>query len=281
MLALILLSTLCYSQNNSNYEKQWEGFNKGFKYDRSNNYRGPKSDYIYPGQLGENNAKKSYQYPPQVSQKQIVYSRKKRYKNGTNNGVKQNIKKNEGQKLDDIQAPESEGPKINYPDWDGPNWDMEDGTVFKFILILIIIVLMAFLIYHFLFKSKVKTEKKINPIDYHNEVDINPEKIEEEQLFTELEKAISNNDFRLAVRIYYILLLKKLIEHEWIKWAKRKTNTHYLIEMSGHKSYERFGRAVRIFEWSWYGKNNPSQAEYKQFSQFFDGFLGQLKERNK
>ncbi len=275
---LTLLGAVCYGQNNTNYEKRWEKLNKGFRYERSNSYTGPKSKYIHPGQLSENNVYNSYQSPLQAPPKNIIHSREKRYKNGENNGVKENIKKNEGQNIDDIKAPETDAPKIDYPDWKGPSWDMMEGAVFKFIFIIIIIVLLAFLIYHFLFKTKVKSEKKINAVDYQNEVDINPEKIEENELFTELENAISNNDFRLSVRLYYILLLKMLIEHGWIKWAKRKTNTHYLMEMNGHKLYERFGQAVRIFEWSWYGKNNPSQEDYKRFSQFFDHFLQQLKE---
>ena len=277
MVWITLLCFSSYGQDSPTYGKRWEELNKGIKYGQSNRYDGPKKGFIYPGPLSEDNSSNK-QYELQPPQDNVIYSREKRYKNGDNNGVKENIKKGEGNKLNDIDKPKTEAPEIDYPKWKGPNWDMEDGAVFRFIFILIIIVLLAYLIYYFFFKNKIKSDKNLTSIDYNNDNEINPETIQENQLTTEIEKAIANNDYRLAVRIYYILLLKTLIERDWIKWEKRKTNTHYLIEMSGREEYESFNRAIRIFEWSWYGKNNPSPDTYQRFSQFFDEFVNQLKD---
>lgn len=274
----MLLCFSCYGQSNKSYNKRWDELNKGFRYEKSNRPAGPKKDYVDPRSLGEDNANNDVQSSAQPSEDNVIYSRDKRYKNGDNNGIKQNIKKGEEEKLNDLKKPNSRAPKVDYPDWNGPNWDVGDGSFFKLIFILIIIFLLAFLIYHFLFKNKIKSDKKIKIIDYSSGAEINPENIKKSRLVTDLEKAISEENFRLAVRIYYTLLLKALIEHDCIKWAKRKTNTHYLIEMMGHKQYDKFNRAVRIFEWSWYGKNKPSFEAYQRFSLFFDEFLNQLKD---
>lgn len=274
---MTLLCFTTFGQSNEPFNKRWGELNKGFKYEKSKRYKGPKTDYIYPAQLSEDNSNNEVQYNPQLSDENVIYSREKHYKNGDNNGVKKNIKKNESKKIDDLEAPDSDAPKIDYPNWRGPNWDMRDGAIVKLIFTLIIIALLAYLIYYFFFKNKSKSDKNINAIDYNGDTDINPEVVQEKQLLTELEKAILEGDFRLAVRLYYVLLLKTLIEKDWIKWAKRKTNTHYLIEMSGHRAYEKFNHAVRIFEWSWYGKNKPSPKAYQRFSKFFDEFLDQLK----
>lgn len=267
-----------YGQNNESYNKRWKELNEGIKYGGSSRNKGLKRQYIYPGGLNEDNSNNAVQPDPELSNDNIIYSREKLYKSGDDNGIKQNIKKWENQKLNDLETPETEAPKIDFPHWKGPNWDMKDGVIFRLIFILIIIVVLAYLIYYFFFKNKIKSDKSLATLDYNSDTEINPEVIQESQLKTELEKAIAENNYRLAVRIYYILLLKALIERNWIKWAKRKTNTHYLIEMNGHNGYENFNRAVRIYEWSWYGKNVPSLEAYKRFSEFFNDFLNQLKD---
>lgn len=267
-----------YGQNKNSYEERWKQLNKGFKYEKSNGKKGPQKGFIYPSQLSEEGTYKGNQHKSQPSQDNIIYSREKRYKNSDGNGVKQNIKKEKGHKLDDIKAPETEAPDVDFPDWEGPDWDLKDGKIFKVILIIIIIALLAFLIYYFLFKNKTKSNKTISTVDYNKENDINPESLEENELTTELENAITNNDYRLAVRLYYVLLLKTLIELNQIKWEKRKTNMHYLIEMSNHKGHKKFSRAVLIYEWSWYGKNYPSERDFEMFSRFFNEFLKQLKD---
>lgn len=274
---MMFLSLACYGQENESFNKRWEELNQGFKYQRSNQYKGPQKQTIYPGQLSEDNFNDQVQ-SLQPSEESVIYSREKRYKNGTNNGIKRNIKKENKKGLKDIDKPKMEAPKIDYPNWKDLNWDEKDGKFFKIILIIIFIVLLAYLLYYFLFKNKTKSDKALNNIDYSNTIDINPKAIHEQELKTELENAIDEKDFRLAVRIYYILLLKVLIENDCIKWAKRKTNSHYLIEMNGHDSYEKFNQAVRIYEWTWYGKNEPNIDTYQQFSLFFKNYLSQLKE---
>jgi len=263
-----------FGQENDAFEKRWEEINKGIEYKKSARPKGPEKEYITPQSLNEER-KNEENYDARPSSEDIIYSREKRYENGENQGIKKHIKDGESQNIDDLSTPKSEAPKSENS---YNNRDFGDGTVFKYIFIIIGIVLVVFLIYYFFFKNAVKSDKEIVNIDYEKVNDINPETINKSQLETDLEKAISEENYRAAIRIYYILLLKALINRNLIKWANRKTNTHYLAEMTTQKEFESFNKSVNIYEWTWYGKNNPSKDVFNRFAAFYDDFLKQLKD---
>src|SRR5690554_4299742 len=178
----------------------------------------------------------------------------------------------------DVCSSDLDAPKVNPPDYDGPDWDWGDGSLIKFFLISIAILLLVFLIYHFFFKNASKPDQKIGAYIYDEDNEINPETIQKSKLEIDLDQAIAAEDYRTAIRIYYIMLLKALIERNWIKWAKRKTNSHYSIEMSTQEEATNFNKAVLMYEWSWYGKNLPNKATFERFSTFYSDFLNRLKD---
>jgi hypothetical protein len=276
---LFALSPLfIYGQKGDAFEKRWEEMNQDIQYNQSKRPKGPQKDYISPHQFNENqNINKQIQ-SAQPSNEDIIYSREQRFKDGTDKGVKKHIKNEEDESIDDLSTPDSDAPNIEPPYWDSPEWDFGDGAVFKYIFIIIAILLVVFLIYYFFFKSTVKSDQEIGSFIYDKENDINPETIQKSQLEKDLDAAIETKNYRAAIRIYYILLLKALIEHNWIKWAKRKTNTHYLAEMATQEEYENFNKAVNMYEWSWYGKNMPNEETFERFSAFYNEFLKRLKD---
>jgi len=275
---IALFPLFIFGQETDAFEQRWEEMNKGIQYKKSRNPVGPEKDYISPQQLHEKSSANQQNHSVSPSDDDIIYSREKRYKNGTDDGVKKHIKKSEDKGLDDLSTPDTDAPTIIPPDWDGPNWEWGDGTIFRYIFIIIAILLVVFLIYYFFFKNTGKSDSKIETFIYDKSNDINPETIQKSQLEIDLEKAITAENYRVAIRIYYIMLLKALIEHNWIKWAKRKTNTHYLAEMVTQKEYENFNKAVNMYEWSWYGKNTPSKETFERFATFYGEFLNRLKD---
>lgn len=89
-----------------------------------------------------------------------------------------------------------------------------------------------------------------------------PVEIPKSELELMLEKALNEKDYRLAIRIYFIFILKELSSKKWITWKKEKTNSAYLFEMSKRKQYNLFSDSVTIFELAWYGNYEIKQADY-------------------
>lgn len=263
-------------QEQNTYEKRWEEINNRIEYTKSSRPKGPEKEYITPQSFSEER-RNIADYDSRPSNDKIIYSREKRYENGESQGIEKHIKSEESQRIDDLSTPETDAP-ISAKERSNERRDFGDGTAFKYLFILIGIALVVFLIYYFFFKNPVKADIEIGAFDYENVKEINPETIQKSQLKTDLEKAIGSENYTAGVRIYYILILKTLISRSFIKWERRKTNAHYLIEMTTNKEYKKFNKAINIFEWTWYGKNKPSKQLFERFAAFYDDFLKRLKD---
>ncbi|UUC45487.1 DUF4129 domain-containing protein [Flavobacterium cerinum] len=64
----------------------------------------------------------------------------------------------------------------------------------------------------------------------------------------------NNNDYRLAIRYYYLWLLKRLTDKTVIEWDIEKTNSDYLYEISDLKLRKDFAYLSYIYDYSWYGE---------------------------
>ncbi len=159
-------------------------------------------------------------------------------------------------------------PKINpftIPPWIG---------TFLFILL---IAALVFLIFYLFFTSKSNEGNKNVAIDLE---DIPPSEIPKTELQIRLEKALSNKDYRLAIRIYFIFLIKGLTEKNLITWEKEKTNYSYLVEMRNNKHYKAFDQAVLLYELIWYGKRKLSEEDYLKIEPQFKELVEKIEKGN-
>lgn len=147
----------------------------------------------------------------------------------------------------------------NFPDWGGDN--MSISPVFTWILIGIAILLLVGLIFYLFFKAPVSNEDKKVERDIE---DIAPTEIPKTELQLRLEKAIADKDYRKAVRIYFIFILRGLSEKQLINWEKEKTNFAYLMEIRKSKYYKQFDESVMLFELVWYGKREVTEEIYSK-----------------
>jgi len=69
-----------------------------------------------------------------------------------------------------------------------------------------------------------------------------------------IERALENKEYRYAVRLQYLQLLKNLTLKGIIIWKPGKTNREYLRELYNKPVYASFLRINRIFEYVWYGE---------------------------
>ena len=68
-----------------------------------------------------------------------------------------------------------------------------------------------------------------------------------------LREALTQQNYTLAVRLYFLQIIKGLSDKGAIHWSIEKTNRDYLREMRSHRLEQAFRQATRQFERIWYG----------------------------
>jgi len=118
-------------------------------------------------------------------------------------------------------------------------------------LILIGIVLTTLLVMLLYNMSPTRTLSKASRNIPIEELD-DPNQIRKSELENLLTQAIQARNFRLAVRIHFLYLIKELKEKEHIKWERKKTNYDYLREVRERTYAPKFKALVITFEKVWY-----------------------------
>lgn len=93
----------------------------------------------------------------------------------------------------------------------------------------------------------------------------------------EIEKATQAGNYRLAIRLLFLRLLKNLSEKNIIQYKQDKTNLDYLSQLNSTRYYPGFFRITRNYEYSWYGKFEVKEEAYHVIRKDFDNFEQQLR----
>ncbi len=160
----------------------------------------------------------------------------------------------------------------------GDPFSLEQGSgLMKFLIILLAIVVVVLLLRGLLGSDLKVKNKKIKKVD---QIDI--EKIEEDienaDLPDFIRQALDNGQYALAIRLYYLAVLKELSIRKDIRWKKDKTNSDYLQEMRGSPQYGTFKELTSIFELIWYGERLLDREGFQLLEPDFKQFIHQLKE---
>ncbi len=92
----------------------------------------------------------------------------------------------------------------------------------------------------------------------------------------EIDKAAAQGNYRLAIRLLFLKLLKNMSEKSIILYKQDKTNLDYLGELHPTNYYTNFFRITRNYEYSWYGHFMVSEDAYKIIRRDFDQFDKEL-----
>ncbi len=84
-----------------------------------------------------------------------------------------------------------------------------------------------------------------------------------------INKAKSENNYRLAVRYLYLQLLQRLTAAGAIEFAVDKTNTEYLRELSGKPYKETVAELTRYYDYVWYGEFEMDEVLYTKVESKF------------
>jgi len=142
-------------------------------------------------------------------------------------------------------------------------------ALFIFILIFGIIKMLGIKVSGFLFKpSDVKADIPFSIID---------ENIHELDFDVLIEQALAEKNYRYAVRLNYLKVLKLLADDYIIEWKKNKTNNDYLTEVINTEYYATFSKLTRTFNYIWYGDKNINLSEYRMIQVEFSNFTKQAK----
>lgn len=145
--------------------------------------------------------------------------------------------------------------------------------IFPYILgiIVILIILKTFIGIDINFwKSKNKNKKIKEELVYEDEID-------ESDYEALLKRAIKNNDYRSAIRFYYLTTLKLLSDKKLIELNKDKTNADYLFELNNENLRKQFSQLSYIFSYVWYGEFSIDQSTFKQVENKYQSFKTLLK----
>lgn len=142
-------------------------------------------------------------------------------------------------------------------------------------------IILFLLVVYFIFKAIINKEgtwvfgkssdKIIIPVT-HDEANIQTTNFQEL-----IRHAEAKNNFRLAIRYYYLLMLKELALAELIHYDVEKTNSDYTNEISDQVIKDKFGYTTYLYNYIWYGEFDVDNLQFNTAKQAFIQFLNYLK----
>ena len=145
-------------------------------------------------------------------------------------------------------------------------------AIFPYLLggIIILIILKTFLgteigFWNFKKHKKITSEKLVFEDEDIHEVDL-------EAL---LKDAIAKQEYRLAIRYYYLSVLKGLSTKKMIEYHKDKTNSEYLFEIENTSTRKEFSYLSYIYSYVWYGEFPIDEEKFKVVKDKYVTFLKQ------
>lgn len=139
--------------------------------------------------------------------------------------------------------------------------------LFKIIAVLIIIFVVYLIVKVIINKEGgwvfSKSAKKIDVLE---NVEENIHTINFNKIVTE---AVKDKNYRIAVRYYYLWLLKSLSDKDVIEWDIEKTNADYLNEISNVETKKNFQFLSYIYEYSWYGEFELTEEDFLKAEKAF------------
>lgn len=149
--------------------------------------------------------------------------------------------------------------------------DSAAGYLAVFFKILPYLLLAVFLYLVVRFFVKVNTQSLTYNEKNPNTVTLSEEEriMKTEDIQQLIKDALEAKNYRLAVRYYYLFILKLLSERELITWQLQKTNDDYMDELSGSNLKNDFNRATLLYDYIWYGKFDIDHDGYTKVEHVF------------
>lgn len=149
-----------------------------------------------------------------------------------------------------------------------------DWSGLRYLGIALLVIIGALLVYFFVINSNWKMDKKLD--DLHSVLAEIEENLPEADVETPLERAKREKNYKVAIRLYYLLLLQKLSDKKYIKWSKEKTNRNYITELRANNFIEEFRGVTILYEKAWFGKDDVHSTEFENIEPFFINLIQKI-----
>lgn len=137
------------------------------------------------------------------------------------------------------------------------------------------------LVIYFIFKAVMNDEgkwvfgkssdKNLIPV---TDIENNIHATDFKQLIAEAEK---DSNYRLAIRYYYLWLLKGLTTAEIIDYDVEKTNSDYYNEITSQSVKDEFSYTSYLYNYIWYGEFDVNEQQFSKAKMAFIKFLNSIK----
>ncbi|KAA1244273.1 DUF4129 domain-containing protein [Aquimarina sp. RZ0] len=91
-----------------------------------------------------------------------------------------------------------------------------------------------------------------------------------------IKQALEKNNHRLAIRYYYLSVLKKMSDQELIVWESQKTNTDYTKELTDSAIKQQFQNITRLYDFIWYGSFEVDEKSFHTAEQKFKSLTNRI-----
>ena len=156
-----------------------------------------------------------------------------------------------------------------------PNMDVSGKYVdltLKWIAILIVVYVIYSIVKLILNKEgqwifgKSTTQKIVK----YDDIELNLKNVDFEKL---IKDTLKSGEKRLAIRYYYLWLLKKMSEKNVIEWNPEKTNSDYLYEIKNESTRNDFGYVSYLYNYIWYGEFDLDENTFEKAQKTFEKTL--------
>jgi hypothetical protein len=162
----------------------------------------------------------------------------------------------------DDRAEEEEPPPAEAPDLSKYNLETAwIGQVVQVLAIIGLIGLIGFGIYRMIGRPR---NRRLARDGVEITLDNLEEYLDESDLDHFLREALAQQRYSVAVRLYYLQIIKDLSGRGLLRWSREKTNRDYLRELQRHRLFEPFRSATRIYERVWYGNAALDEAAFRR-----------------
>jgi len=194
------------------------------------------------------------------------------------NGDESDNKANARRKSEWVNDDTDERDQMSDPDntvsYSGPINSLVLNIVMYGVIIIVVVAILYIIVKNVSFKGR---GGKVNR-DEKNDHAAPVEDIRELEIDRALREAMEAGNYRLAIRIYFLGLLKRLDEDGIIVWKKDKTNREYLSELFT-KSYhfDEIQNLTHAYEHVWFSDHTFSAAAYLEIIEAFKAVNQKLK----
>lgn len=143
----------------------------------------------------------------------------------------------------------------------------------KLILIIIIAGAIGVLLFFILKNTAKFFDEKVPRKEFTAMVDNLEENIHKADFNSLLDEALAQKDYKRAVRIYFLNIIKLLSDKGLIAWKKNKTNGRYMLEMQKHKAGKDFSMVSLIYEQVWFGTIAINEEKYQKINTLYSKFI--------